>query len=102
MPPGSSELKTAINHPLRRRILRAYLDRSLSSASAVEMAYLIDEQLATVAYHLKTLGGCQILRPVGVGTGNGNAPGHPRWALDVEEDWLRLMLDLWAQSDPLG
>jgi DNA-binding transcriptional ArsR family regulator len=103
MPPGSSELKIAVNHPLRRQILRVYVDRSLESASAAELAQLTDQQLAKLAYHLRTLVGCGLLRPVGEGEGNGAGGGaETRWALDVEGDWLRLMLDLWAQSDLTG
>lgn len=102
MPPGPSELKIAVNHPLRRQILRAYLERSLTSASAAELAEVTDQRPATVAYHLRTLVGCQLLRPVAEGDGDGGGAAHFRWALDVETDWLRLVLDLWTQSDPAG
>ena len=115
MPPDASKLMTAVGHPLRRQILRVYLDESLQCASAGEMARATDEPIARVAYHLKTLAGCDVLRLVhghdgsgaersddsdGEGAEDGGREVLPHaWALDVEGGWLRLMLDFWAQSD---
>jgi DNA-binding transcriptional ArsR family regulator len=101
MPPGTPELITAVSHPLRRRILRAYLDEALQCASASEVARSTNAQVARVAYHLKTLARCEILRPVQREVERGAEPDCG-WVLGVEAEWLRLVLDLWAQSDPTG
>lgn len=102
MPPGPSELITAVNHPLRRRILRTYLDRSLTQASAAELAEAMNERPAKVSYHLNTLVRCAMLRPLSGenGTGHGGAEPLYGWALGEEGKWLRLVIDFWAQSDP--
>jgi hypothetical protein len=91
MPPSSSDLISAVRHPL----LRVYLDDSLERASTSELASAVDQRLGPVAYHLKTLVRCAVLRPVR-GDGGG---GIYVWALDVEPDWLRLILDVWAESE---
>jgi DNA-binding transcriptional ArsR family regulator len=89
MPPSSSELISAVGHPLRRQILLAYLDGPLERASASELAEAMDHRVGQVAYHLKALAKSEILRPV----------GHYGWALDVEAVWLRLVLEVWAEAD---
>jgi hypothetical protein len=94
MPPSSSELISAVRHPLRRRILRIYLDDSLELASTTELARAVGERLGPVAYHLKTLARCEVLRPVRADDGGGVYV----WALGVEPDWLRLVLDAYAES----
>src|SRR6476646_3936053 len=99
MPPSSSELISAVGHPLRRRILLAYLDRPLERASASELAEIMDQRIGQVAYHLKTLAKSEILRPVEGGDGTEAKQGHYRWALDVEAVWLQLVLEVWAEAD---
>jgi DNA-binding transcriptional ArsR family regulator len=90
-------LITAVSHPLRRRILRAYLDGPLEHASTGELARAIDQEADKVSYHLKTLAQCEVLRPVR--SENGAADGDSYgWALDVEADWLRVVLDFWSES----
>ena len=99
MPPTSSELISAVSHPLRRQILRAYVDGSVECASASELAQAMDRRGGQVAYHLKTLARGDILRPVPGADGQG-APGTPYgWALGVEPEWLRLVLAVWAEAD---
>lgn len=92
MPPTASELIQAVNHPLRRRILYAYLG-SVECASARELAVATDQRVGQVAYHLKTLAKGDILRPAGDDYG---------WALGVEAEWLRLVLEVWAEADVSG
>lgn len=99
MPPSSSELISAVGHPLRRRILLAYLDGPLERASAVELAAAMDRRVGQVAYHLKTLAKSEILRPVQGGDRSAARQGYYGWALDVEAVWLRLVLDVWAEAD---
>ena len=55
MPPDTPELIAALNHPLRRRILRAYLDGSFQAASASQLSAAMDMPLGNIAYHVKTL-----------------------------------------------
>jgi len=93
MPPTSSELISAVSHPLRRQILLAYVDGSVECASASELAQAMDRRVGQVAYHLKTLAKGEILRP--------GAPPYG-WTLGVEPEWLRLVLAVWAEADVSG
>jgi DNA-binding transcriptional ArsR family regulator len=90
---------SAVGHPLRRRIIRAYLDGSVECPSAGELAAAMDRRVGQVAYHLKTLARCDILRPVQSGSGLEAGGPHYGWALGVEADWLRLILEVWSESD---
>ena len=98
MPPATPELITAVSHPLRRRILRAYLDEALDCASVSELARAMDQEAGKVSYHLKTLAKCELLRPVRSERVNGGEESSYAWALDVEADWLRVVLDFWAEA----
>lgn len=102
MPPTASELIHAVNHPLRRRILCAYLDGSVECASASELAAATDQRVGQVAYHLKTLARGDILRPVRQGDRSQSAGEGYGWALGVEAEWLRLVLAIWAEADVSG
>jgi DNA-binding transcriptional ArsR family regulator len=102
MPPTASELISAVNHPLRRRILFAFLDGSVECASAKELAEVTDQRVGQVAYHLKTLARGDILQPVRRGD-RSRAPGEDYgWTLGVEAEWLRLVLAVWAEADVSG
>lgn len=100
MPPTASELISAVNHPLRRRILFAYLDGSIECASAKELAEATDQRVGQVAYHLKTLAKGDILRPVR--QGDRSQEEIYGWTLGVEAEWLRLILEVWAEADVSG
>lgn len=102
MPPTSSELISAIRHPLRRRILFAYAEGHVECASASELAAAMDQRVGQVAYHLKTLAKGDILRPVQAGGGQEPGEAHYGWTLGVEAGWLRLVLEVWAESDVSG
>ncbi|HVY97564.1 MAG TPA: helix-turn-helix domain-containing protein [Solirubrobacterales bacterium] len=56
------ELISALNHPLRRRILRAFLDGEFEQASSTQLATAIGLPLGNVAYHVKTLSKLGLLR----------------------------------------
>lgn len=102
MPPTSSELISAVRHPLRRQILLAYVDGAVECASAGELAQAMDRRVSQVAYHLKTLARGEILRPVG-SVGGREPQGDPYgWVLGVEPEWLRLVLEVWAEADVSG
>jgi DNA-binding transcriptional ArsR family regulator len=102
MPPTSSELISALGHPLRRQILFAYLDGSVECASASELAAAMDRRVGQVAYHLKTLARGEILRPVQGGDGEGAGGARYGWTLGVEPEWLRLVLEVWAEAEVSG
>ena len=99
MPPSPSELISAIGHPLRRRILNAYLDGSLEGASARELAEALDQRVGQVAYHLKTLAKNGILRPVQSRDRKKAHEAHYGWALGIEEEWLRLVMEVSGEAD---
>lgn len=90
MVPSSSELIDAVSHPTRRRILRTFVEDPLRCASAGELAERLEQPVARVGYHLKTLARSEVLRL------NSDRRG---WSLDVEPDWLGLFLDIWPQAD---
>lgn len=98
MPPSSSELITAVSHPTRRRILRAFVEEPLGAASADELADALEQPVAQVGYHLKTLARCEILRLSRDGDRSAAEAPHYGWALDLEPDWLRVVLDVWVES----
>jgi len=102
MPPSSSELISAVGHPLRRRILGAYLDGTVECATARQLAEALDERVGQVAYHLKTLAKGDILRPVERRDRQQAQEAHCCWALDVEAVWLRLVLEVWVEADLAG
>jgi DNA-binding transcriptional ArsR family regulator len=102
MSPSSSELINAIGHPLRRRILRAYLEDSRGGASARELAEALGQRVGQVDYHLKTMARSEILRPVRRNGGDAT-DGQQVWALDIDAVWMELMLEVWGQADdPVG
>jgi DNA-binding transcriptional ArsR family regulator len=102
MPPNASELISAVNHPLRRRILFAYLDGSAEAATAGELAAAMDERPSRVAYHLRMLARGEILRPVPPPAGEESVGSPYGWSLAVEPEWLRLVLEVWVEADVSG
>ncbi len=97
MPLPSSELVSAISHPLRRRILFAYAERRVECASASELATAMDVEVAQVAYHLKILAGADILLPARDDNGEGAGEAHYRWKLGVKAEWLLMVLLIWEE-----
>jgi hypothetical protein len=39
------------------------------------------------------------MRPVGGGDGENAEEPHRRWVLAVDPEWLRLVLEVWAEAD---
>ncbi len=102
MPPSSSKLIDAVSHPTRRRILRALVDEPLRAASAGELADALQQPVAQVGYHLRTLARCEVLRLSQKGGGSDPAENHDGWALDLEPEWLRVVLDIWVEPKAVG
>lgn len=98
MAPSSAEMMNAVRHPLRRRIIRAFLSAEVQRPTASELAEVIDQRVGQVAYHLKTLAMCEILRSTRGGDGHEPENPHYGWALGIHSDWLRAMLDV-VESD---
>lgn len=67
----------------------------MECATASELAVAMDQRVGQVAYHLKTLARGDILRPAR----SGARQEHYGWTLGVEAEWLRLVLEVWAESD---
>jgi DNA-binding transcriptional ArsR family regulator len=99
MPPSSSELIRALGHPLRRRILLAYLNGAVEVASAQDLAKTLDQRVGQVSYHLKTLAKSEILRPVRSRDRKQPHEAHYGWVLGVEFVWLRLLLEACGEAD---
>jgi DNA-binding transcriptional ArsR family regulator len=99
MAPSATELSSAIAHPLRRRILLAYLDGELERAAPGEVAAALGERVAQVAYQLKVLATAGILSPAEGAPGPAHVYGL---APSIEPAWLRLVLELSADSGVLG
>lgn len=91
MAPSSSELISAVNHPLRRRILNAYVAGDVERASTAELAEALDRRMGQVAYHLKMLARSELLKKADYA-----------WVLAVEAEWLRLLLAVWAEAELSG
>src|ERR1044072_870735 len=49
-----AELVTALNHPLRRQLLKLYLEED-AALSPKELAELTGEKLPTISYHVRVL-----------------------------------------------
>jgi DNA-binding transcriptional ArsR family regulator len=98
MAPSATELNNAISHPLRRRILLAYLGGEFERASVGEIAAALDERVSRIAYHLKVLATAGVLRLLPEDERErryGFAPG-------IDPAWLRLVLELSADSGVRG
>lgn len=70
----------------------------MECATASELAVAMDQRVGQIAYHLKTLARGDILLPARRGSGE----EHYGWTLGVEAEWLRLVLQVWAESDVSG
>lgn len=83
-----------MGHPLRRRILIAYLGGEFVNVSACEVASVLDERIARVAYHLKVLATAGVLRLLPEGDGETRYD----WESGIDPAWLRLVLALSAEQ----
>jgi DNA-binding transcriptional ArsR family regulator len=57
------ELARAIDHPLRRELLKLLLEQS-QKLSSRDLAELTEQPLSTVSYHLRVLEGHEAVEPV--------------------------------------
>jgi DNA-binding transcriptional ArsR family regulator len=78
------------------------VEEPLGAASADELAEALEQPVAQIGYHLKTLARCEILRLSQEGDRDDAEEPHCGWSLDLEPDWLRVVLDVWVESRPAG
>ncbi len=99
MPPGMPELISALNHPLRRRILRAYFEDGYEMASSTQLANLIGLPLGNVAYHVKTLAALGLLRLTHRNKVRGAEERFYVLSLDDQTDCVRSVLERCREAD---
>lgn len=99
MPPDTPELIAALNHPLRRRILRAYLDGRFQAASSTLLANDVGMPLGNVAYHVKTLARLDVLQLVRREKVRGAEERFYALSLDEQYKCVRDVLEACRQSD---
>jgi DNA-binding transcriptional ArsR family regulator len=98
-PPDTPELIAALNHPLRRRILRAYLDGDFRTASSTQLAVAMGLPLGNVAYHVKTLSRLGVLRLVRSEKVRGAEERFYAVGLESQADCVRNILNSCRQAD---
>lgn len=89
--PTTAALITALNHPLRRRILRALVDGE--SASATDLSQQLDVRLGNIAYHMKVLTELKVLWLSGTQQVRGAQERFHRSVLDGKPEWAKTVLD---------
>lgn len=99
MTPDTPELIAALNHPLRRRILRAYLDGRFQTASATLLAAEMEMPLGNVAYHVKTLSRLGVLELVRREKVRGAEERFYVIGLDDRADCVRGILEACRETD---
>jgi DNA-binding transcriptional ArsR family regulator len=86
MNPDAGQLIAAMNHPLRRRILR-YLRRD-RTVSAARLSRSLNVPLGNVCYHVKILAELEVLQLVSMRRVRGARESFYRPSLDGQADWV--------------
>lgn len=102
MPPQMPQLISALNHPLRRRILRAFLDGEFEMASSTQLANLIGVPLGNVAYHVKTLSRFGLLRLTDRNKVRGAEECFYAICIDEQTECLRSVLESCRAADEVA
>jgi DNA-binding transcriptional ArsR family regulator len=96
--PNAAQWVAALNHPLRRSILRILSEQELASATFI--AKRTDTRLGNVAYHVKVLNELEVLELVRRRQVRGAFEKFYRSArIDGKVDWVRVVLDLTSKTD---
>jgi DNA-binding transcriptional ArsR family regulator len=98
--PNPAELISVLNHPLRRRILRA-LDQQ-EVASPVELSRRLQEPIGNVSYHMKCMRDLDVVKLVRTKPVRGSAEHFYRSTLpdlDGKAYWVRAVLDAVKEPD---
>jgi DNA-binding transcriptional ArsR family regulator len=97
--PDAAQWVAALNHPLRRSILRILGEQEL--ASATEIAKHTGVRLGNVAYHIKVLNELEILGLVRRRQVRGAFEKFYRAAeIEGKVDWVGVVLERTRKSDP--
>lgn len=97
--PDADQWVAALNHPLRRSILRILGDQDL--ASATEISKRTQTRLGNVAYHLKVLKELEVVELVRRRQVRGAFEKFYRSAeIGGKIDWVRVVLERTRKSDP--
>jgi DNA-binding transcriptional ArsR family regulator len=101
MASNASQLIAALNHPIRRRILRV-MDRT-TTASASELAETLDKPLSRTSYHVNVLARLEVLELTGTKKVRGATERFFRSTLNGRPAWARAALEASrAQDSPVG
>jgi hypothetical protein len=94
---NEDELMVALDHPLRRSILRLMADGEATSPT--DLADALDRPVTNVAYHVRVLAKCEAVNMVGTTRVRG-ATQH-FYTTAIEAPWaLRILgLDGWKDGD---
>ena len=95
--PDTAALITALNHPLRRKILRALVEGE--AASATNLSELLDIRLGNIAYHMKVLTELKVLWLSGTQQVRGAQERFYRSALNSKPEWARTALEETRKQD---
>ncbi len=98
--PDTAALITALNHPLRRRILRVLA--SGESASATDLSELLNVRLGNIAYHMKVLNELKVLWLSGTQQVRGAQERFYRSVLDGKPAWAKAALEQTRGGDEPG
>lgn len=95
----AGRLITALNHPLRRRILRKFEAEQGRVASASQLSRELEMPLGNVAYHLQALARLEALKLVHTRQVRGAKEFFYATALDGRAGWVRVALDASREAD---
>lgn len=92
------EMLLALQHAVRRRILRQMLDRE--AVSPRELATTLDLPLSNVSYHIRVLADCAAVSLVGTNQVRGSLQHF--YSVSIDTPWARQVLGLTEQEDERG
>lgn len=87
----------ALNHPLRRQILRTI--KQEEAASATELCQRFEMPLSNVSYHVKVLVRLKVLVPAGTRKVRGAKERFYRVTRSDQEEWIKVALEGTRGSD---
>lgn len=95
--PATAQIISALNHPMRREILRALRERE--SASAVQVSRSLEADLSEVAYHFKVLAKLKTVKLVGRRRVRGANESFYRSNLNNQTEWVDVVLETSLSQD---
>jgi hypothetical protein len=98
MTPDAPQLLAALNHVVRRRILRAFEDQG-RRVSPVHLAQTLDVSLSEVGYHVCILINSGALESDKSQPASRTAGSSYRLTLDGQAEWVRAVLEASQDSD---